>query len=51
MLLYNISVHEGTKCTPYELALGKFFRESSGQPSPYNKELQTYDDHLMTIVT
>ena len=32
MLSYNTSVHEATKCTPYELVLGKLVREPSSEP-------------------
>ena len=32
MFSYNTSVHEGTKCTPYELVFGKLAREPSSEP-------------------
>ena len=32
MFSYNTSVHEGIKCTPYELVFGKLAREPSSEP-------------------
>ena len=32
MFSYNTNVHEGTKCTPYELVFGKLTRETSSEP-------------------
>ena len=44
---YNTSVHEGTKCTLYELVFGKLPRE----PLSKQGKLQTYDDYLINFVT
>ena len=50
MFSYNTSVHEGTKCTPYELVFGKLAREPSSEPLSQEK-LQTYDDYLINFGT
>ena len=44
MFSYNTSVHEGTKCTPYELVFGKLAREPFGKPLSQQEKLQTNDD-------
>ena len=51
MFSYNTSVHEATKCTPYELDFGKLVRKPSGEPLSQNEKLQTYDDYLINFVT
>ena len=51
MFSYNTRVHEGTKCTPYELVFGKLAREPSSEPLSQNEKLQTYDDYLISFVT
>ena len=51
MLSYNASVHEGTKCTPYELVCGKLAREPSSEPLAQQQKLQMYDDYLINLVT
>ena len=51
MFSYNISVHEGTKCTSYELVFGKLAREPSSEPLSQQEKLQTYDDYLINFVT
>ena len=51
MFCYNTSVHEGTKCTPYELVVGKLAREPSSEPLSQQEKLQTYDDYLINFVT
>ena len=51
MFSYNTSVHEATKCTPYELVFGKLAREPSSEPLSQNEKLQTYDDYLINFVT
>ena len=51
MFLYNTSVHEGTKCTPYELVFVKLAREPSSEPLSRQEKLQTYDDYLINFVT
>ena len=51
MFSYNTSVHKGTKCTPYELVVGKPAREPSSEPLSQQEILQTYDDYLMNFVT
>ena len=51
MFWYNTSVHEGTKCTPYELVFGKLAREPSSEPLSQQEKLQTYDDYLINFVT
>ena len=51
MLSYNTSVHEGTKCTPYELVFGKIAREPSSEPLSQPEKLQTDDDYLINFVT
>ena len=43
MFLYNTSVHEGTKCTPYELVFRKLARLPSSVPPPEDEKLETYD--------
>ena len=50
MFSYNTSVHDGTKCTSYELVFGKLAREPSSEPLSQEK-LQTYDDYLINFVT
>ena len=51
MFSYNTCVHEGTKCTPYELVFGKLAREPSSEPLSQQEKLQTYDDYLINFVT
>ena len=51
MFSYNTSLHEGTKCTPYELVFGKLAREPSSEPLSQKEKLQTYDDYLINFVT
>ena len=51
MFSYNTSVHEGTKCTPYEWVFGKLAREPSSEHLSQQEKLQTYDDYLITFVT
>ena len=51
MFSCNTSVHEGTKCTPYELVFGKLAREPSSEPLSQQEKLQTYDDYLINFVT
>ena len=51
ILSYNTSVHEATKCTPYELVFGKLAREPSTEPLSQNEKLQIYDDYLINFVT
>ena len=51
MFSYKTSVHEATKCTPYELVFGKLARELSSEPLSQNEKLQTYDDYLINFVT
>ena len=48
---YNTSIHEGTRCTPYELVLGKLARQPSSEPLPEHGKLETYDDYLIKLVT
>ena len=48
---YNTSVHEATKCTPYELVFGKLAREPSSEPLSQNEKFQTYVDYLINFVT
>ncbi|XP_033222810.1 uncharacterized protein K02A2.6-like [Belonocnema kinseyi] len=48
---YNTSVHEGTKCTPYELVFGKISRQPSSEPPPPHEKLETYDDYTIKLVT
>ena len=50
MFSYNTSVHEATKCTPYELVFGKLAREPSSEPLSQNEKLQTYDDYLINFL-
>ena len=40
---YNTSVHEGMKCTPYQLVYGKLARLPSGDPLPEHEKIETYD--------
>ena len=51
MFSYNTRVHEGTKCTPYELVFGKLAREHSSEPLSQQEKLQTYDDYLINFLT
>ena len=51
MFSYNTSVHEATKCTPYELVFGKLASEPSSEPLSQNEKLQTHDDYLINFVT
>ena len=46
MFSYNASVHEATKCTPYELVFSKLARESASQ----NEKVQTCGDYLINFV-
>ena len=39
MFLYNTSVQEGIKCSPYELVFGKLAREPSSEPLSQNEKL------------
>ena len=48
---YNTRVHDGKKCTPYELVFGKLAREPSSEPLAQQEKLQTYDDYLINFVT
>ena len=47
----NTSVHEGTKCTPYELVFGKLAPEPSSELLSQQEKLETYDDYLINFVT
>ena len=51
MFSYNTSVHEGTKCTSYELVFGKLTREPSSKPLSQQEKFKTYDDYLINFVT
>ena len=51
LIQYNTSVHEATKCTPYELLFGKIAREPSSEPLSQNEKLQTYNDYSIIFVT
>ena len=51
MFSYNTSVHEGAKCTPYELVCGKLAREPSSEPLAQQEKLQKYDDYSINFVT
>ena len=48
---YNTSIHEETRCSPYELVFGKLARQPSSEPLPEHKKLETYDDYLIKLVT
>ena len=41
---YNTMIHEGTRCTPYELVFGKLARQTSKEPLPEHEKLETCDD-------
>ena len=47
----NNQLHEGTKCTPYELIFDKLGREPPSEPLSQQEKLQTYDDYLINFVT
>ena len=51
MFSYNTSVHEGTKCTPYELVFGKLARLPSNDPVPELKKMETYDMYMTKLIT
>ena len=51
MFSYNTNVHEGTKCTTYELVFGKLAREPSSEPLSHQEKLQTYDNYLINLST
>ena len=51
MFSYNTSVHEGTKCTPYELVFGKLARLPSGDPLPEHETMETYDMYMTKLIT
>ena len=51
MFSYNTSIHEGTKCTPYELFFCKLAREPSSEPLSQEEKLQTYNDYLRLNVS
>ena len=48
---YNTSIHEGTRCSPYELVFGKLARQPSSEPLPEHEKLETYDDYLIKLIT
>ena len=48
---YNTSVHEGTKCTPYELVFGKLARLPTSDPPLEHEKLETYDQYLKKLIT
>ena len=47
---YNTSIHEGTKCTPYELVFGKLARQPSSEPLLSHEKLETYDYYLINLI-
>ena len=49
MLSYNVSVHEGTKFSPYHLVFGREARVPSSYPSA--EVLETYGSYLSELVT
>ena len=51
MFSYNISVHEGMKCTPHELGFGKLAQLPSADPLPEHEKIETYDIFLTKLVT
>ena len=51
MFSYKTSVHEGTKCTPYELVFGKLARLPSDDPSSELEKMETYDMYMTKLVT
>ena len=51
MFWYNTSIHEGTKCTPYDLVFCKLAREPSSEPLSQQEKLQTYDNYSINFVT
>ena len=51
MFSYNTSVHEGTKCTPYELVFGKLALLPSSDPLPEHEKMKTYDMYMTKLIT
>ena len=51
MFSYNTSVHEGTKCSPYESVFGKLARLPSSDPLPEHEKMETYDMYLTKLIT
>ena len=51
MFSYNTSVHEGTKCTLYELVFGKLARLSYGDPSPEHEKTESFDMYMTKLIT
>ena len=51
MFSYNTSVHEGTKCTPYELVFGKLARLPSGDPLPEYEKILIYNMYMTKLIT
>ena len=45
-IFFNTSVHEGTKCTSYELVFGKLAELSSSIPPPEHEKLETSDIYM-----
>ena len=51
MFSYNKSIHEGTKCTHYELLFGKIPRLPPSVPSPEHGKLEKYDIYMIEVIT
>ena len=51
MFSYKTSVHEGTKCTPYELVFGKLARLPSCDPLSGHEGMETYDMYMTKLIT
>ena len=51
MFSYNTRIHEGTKCTPYELVFGKLARLPSRIHPPEHEKLETYYMNMTKLIT
>jgi len=49
MLSYNISIHEGTKYTPYQLVFGRTAHISTSEPSLEGESNITYVEYLTSL--
>ena len=47
---YNTTVHEGTKCTAYELVFEKLAHLLSVNPLPEHEKMETYDMYMTKLI-
>ena len=51
MFSYNASVHEKTKCMPYELVFEKLARLPSGHLLAEHESMVTYNMYMTKLIT